>query len=137
MQRSRTAARLKKLSIMVSNCREAVRGASSEATEPHDGGIACVVHGEKVRNATSSASRSPCYRIRLASLRVSCNEVAAQYLKMMYSAWMIPGRTENLRAAATLEEDTKRREEDGQDDLDNVAASERHDGRAASGRTGS
>lgn len=38
-------------------------------------------------------------------------------------------RAEYLRAATTLEEDTKRREEDGQDDLDDVAASERHDGR--------
>ena len=33
---------------------------------------------------------------------------------------------EYLRAATSLQEDTKRWEEDGKDDLDNVAASERH-----------
>lgn len=33
---------------------------------------------------------------------------------------------EYLRAATSLQEDTKRWEEDGKDDLENVAASERH-----------
>lgn len=35
---------------------------------------------------------------------------------------------EEISIAATLEEDTQRREEDGKDDLDDVACGERHDG---------
>lgn len=37
-------------------------------------------------------------------------------------------KTSYLRAATTLKEDTKRRDEDGEEDLDNVGASERHFG---------
>ena len=35
---------------------------------------------------------------------------------------------EEIGAAAALEEDTERREEDGEDDLDDVASGERHFG---------